>query len=110
MSIPVINNSTTATDSRSSVRSAPGQAAATAGGSRAGQTNNAQTGASQTGVDAVSISTQAGDLQALEASIRELPEVDSARVNTLREQINAGQYTVDSQRLADKILAFENKL
>lgn len=110
MSIPVINNSTTATDSRSSVRSAPGQAASTAGGSRAGQTQNAQTGASQTGVDAVSISTQAGDLQALEASIRELPEVDSVRVNTLREQIDAGQYTVDSQRLADKILAFENKL
>jgi negative regulator of flagellin synthesis FlgM len=109
MSIPTINNSSSAADSRT-VRTSSGQTSAT--GTHAGAKASAagQQPASRARTDEVSISTQAGDLQALENSIRQLPEVDSARVSALREQINAGQYTVDSSRLADKILAFETKL
>lgn len=109
MSIPTISNSTSAADSRT-VRTSSGQTSAT--GSSAGARTSAagQQSTSQARADEVSISTQAGDLQALENSIRQMPEVDSARVNSVREQINAGQYTVDSTRVADKILAFETKL
>jgi len=39
-----------------------------------------------------------------------LPEVNSARVTELRDKINAGEYQIDSRRLADKILAFEKNL
>ncbi|MBU2097653.1 MAG: flagellar biosynthesis anti-sigma factor FlgM [Gammaproteobacteria bacterium] len=109
MSIPTISNSTTAADSRSTVRSSSGQTSATGAGA-SNRASSQQTGTPQTNVDAVSISTQAVDLQALETSIRQLPEVDSARVAELRDKINAGQYNVDSQRVADKILAFEQKL
>jgi negative regulator of flagellin synthesis FlgM len=106
MSIPTISNSTSpATDARSAVKSSTGQTAASssAGSRPTGEQGNA----SQARTDAVSISTQAADLQALETRIRELPEVNAARVSELRDKINAGEYDVDSGRLADKILAFE---
>lgn len=108
MSIPTISNSTPAADSRSTVRSSSGQTSA-AGAGASNRASSQQTGTPQTNVDAVSISTQAVDLQALEASIRQLPEVNAARVVELRDQITSGQYHVDSQRVADKILAFEQK-
>lgn len=111
MSIPTISNSTSATDSRSTVRTSSGQtsAAGTSAGNKASASGQ-QAGTSQARVDEVSISTQAGDLQALESRIRQLPEVNAVRVTELREQISAGKYTVDSARVADKILAFEQKL
>ena len=109
MSIPTISNSTTAPDSRSTVRTSSGQTSA-AGAGASSRAPAQQGGTPQTSVDAVSISTQAVDLQSLEASIRQLPEVNVARVVELRDQINANQYQVDSQRVADKILAFEQKL
>ncbi|MDO8908125.1 MAG: flagellar biosynthesis anti-sigma factor FlgM [Pseudohongiella sp.] len=108
MSIPTISNSTPAPDSRGTVRSSSGQTSATGAGS-SNRASSQQAGTPQTNVDAVSISSQAVDLQALESSIRQLPEVNAARVTELRDQISAGQYNVDSQRVADKILAFEQK-
>lgn len=112
MSIPTISNtSTPATDNRSPVRQSGNQPASTENnstGSGVGNGNVANQGASQT--DAVSISSRAADLQSLETSIRQLPDVDVSRVNALRDQINAGDYVVDSQQVADKILAFERSL
>ncbi len=60
--------------------------------------------------DTVHISAKAIDLQAVEAQLKDLPDVDSARVEELRNQINNGSYQVDSQRLADRIMAFESGL
>ena len=57
--------------------------------------------------DTVHISSQAIDLQGLEAHINELPEVDAARVADLRAQIANGQYEINPSRIADKILGFE---
>lgn len=107
MSIPTTSNSTSlASDSRSAVKTSSGQA--TTGSSAGNRPAVDQGNISQARTDAVSISTQAADLQALETRIRELPEVNAARVSDLRDKINSGQYTVDTGRLADKILAFEN--
>lgn len=60
--------------------------------------------------DTVHISSQAIDLQGLEAHINELPEVDSARVADLRAQIANGQYEINSSQIADRILGFEAEL
>jgi len=60
--------------------------------------------------DTVHISAKAVDLQAVEAQLKDLPDVDSVRVEELRNQINNGTYQVDSQRLAERILAFESEL
>lgn len=105
MSIPTISNtSTTATDNRGTVRQTGTQS-----GAGNGNVGN-QDAAGSKQPDAVSISSRAADLQSLESSIKQLPDTDASRVNALRDQINAGEYVVDSQRVADKILAFERNL
>lgn len=106
MSIPTISNTTTAADNRGGVRQTGTQPGSGAGNGGVGN----QGAASGNQADAVSISTQAADLQALEASIKKLPDTDVSRITELRDKINAGDYVVDSQRVADKILAFERNL
>ena len=57
--------------------------------------------------DTVHISSQAIDLQGLEAHISQLPDVDKVRVAELRTQIATGQHQINPDRIADKILGFE---
>ncbi|MDX1489649.1 MAG: flagellar biosynthesis anti-sigma factor FlgM [Pseudohongiellaceae bacterium] len=71
---------------------------------------SAQKGSVARAGDTVHISSQAIDLQGLEAHINELPEVDSARVADLRAQIANGQYEINPSRIADKLLGFEAEL
>lgn len=102
MSINSIGGNTTPTDPRSSgAQSTSGKTDNTAG--------NRQS-ATGSGADTVNISASAADLQAMEARLAELPEVDSGRVEELRNQIANGEYNIDSQRVADRILAFESDL
>ncbi|MDH7944870.1 flagellar biosynthesis anti-sigma factor FlgM [Pseudohongiella sp. SYSU M77423] len=108
MAISSIGNSSSAPDSRSTVKQTDGQAATGANTSHS-RTDSQGEAQSQT-VDAVSISSRAADLQALESSVRALPDTDAARVSELRDKIQSGNYSVDSLRLADKILAFEKNL
>lgn len=63
----------------------------------------------QTSADSqVKLSSQAQQLQAIEERLRELPEVDSARVEQLRQAIADGSYKPDSGRIADKLIALES--
>lgn len=54
-------------------------------------------------------SAQARLLNGLEAQIRDLPEVDQEKVETITESINSGQYDIDSFSLAHSIIEFELK-
>ncbi|MEH6564865.1 MAG: flagellar biosynthesis anti-sigma factor FlgM [Halopseudomonas sp.] len=56
----------------------------------------------------VNLSQQAQQLQAIEERLRDLPEVDSERVNQIKQAIADGSYQVDSKRIADKLLSFES--
>ena len=69
-------------------------------------TGNNQEAASER--SSVSLSQQAQQLQAIEERLRELPEVDSERVNQIKQAIADGSYQVDSNRIADKLLSFES--
>lgn len=60
--------------------------------------------------DTVRISSQAADLKGLEAHISQLPDVDTSRVTELRNQIANGQYQINYNQVADKILGFEADL
>ncbi|MDP1932914.1 MAG: flagellar biosynthesis anti-sigma factor FlgM [Gammaproteobacteria bacterium] len=60
--------------------------------------------------DTVHISSQAIDLQGLEAHINQLPDVDKARVAELRTQIANGQYQINYDKVAEKILGLESEL
>ena len=75
----------------------------------AASTDNQQQGteASRSGGDSFEISNEAKLLNAVQAQIAEVPEVDQARVDALSQQINSGQYQVDSSALAQDIINFE---
>ena len=55
-----------------------------------------------------SLSPQAQQFQAIEERLRDLPEVDSERVNQIKQAIADGSYQVDSKRIADKLLSLES--
>ena len=60
--------------------------------------------------DVVSLTDQAEKLQALENSIKNQPVVDTKRVESIRSAILDGSYTVNAERTAEKMAAFENLL
>ena len=45
---------------------------------------------------------------ALASAIEQLPELDTARVVDLHNRIISGEYEVDAERVADKLLALES--
>ncbi len=48
--------------------------------------------------------------QHIEELISQLPEIDASRVVRLHNSIMAGEYAVDSERLAQKLLTLETAL
>jgi negative regulator of flagellin synthesis FlgM len=68
-----------------------------------------QTGRPST-MDTVSLTDTAARLRELENSLAKMPVVDSQRVETLQQAIANGSYEVDSGRVAEKMLRFEQDL
>jgi flagellar biosynthesis anti-sigma factor FlgM len=60
--------------------------------------------------DTVALSSQAVDLNALEQRIKQLPDVDAARIVDLHHRIKSGDYRLDSDSIAQKILDLESSL
>ncbi len=60
--------------------------------------------------DTVAFSNQAIDMNVLESRIKQLPDIDAARVVELHNRIMAGEYEIDSERLAGKILDLESSI
>jgi len=52
----------------------------------------------------------ATNLKQIEARVKDLPDVDRARVEALRQRIESGAYEINAGRLADRLLAFERDL
>ena len=68
-----------------------------------------ETGPSSTS-DTVSVSDTAQRLRSLEASIAQLPTVDTQRVEDIRAAIANGSFEIDPARVAEKMMSFENLL
>lgn len=66
--------------------------------------------AAATPTDTVSLTDTAARLRELEAALAGAPDVDSARVEALRQAIAEGKYTIDSVHVADKLVALERDL
>jgi negative regulator of flagellin synthesis FlgM len=62
------------------------------------------------GGDRVNLTASARQLQALTASLAEVPVVNDARVAELRQVLAEGGYEVNPERIAEKLLDMERAL
>jgi len=65
---------------------------------------------SQTSSPTVAVNSQAVDMSALESRIQNLPDIDAARIVELDNRITSGDYTIDSDSIASKILSLESSI
>lgn len=60
-----------------------------------------------TGQDKVSLTDMASRLKTLERKLADQPEVDQTRVDKVRHAMSRGEYRVNPDRVADKMMDFE---
>lgn len=60
--------------------------------------------------ESVHLSQGARSLQNLSEQLKELPDTNQAKVQSLKQAITEGRYEVDSTRVADSMLRFEAQL
>jgi negative regulator of flagellin synthesis FlgM len=63
----------------------------------------------QTG-DQVTLTSSARSLQKLSDAVAQAPVVNAAKVTSIKQALANGTYQVDSGRVADKMIQFENGL
>ena len=61
-------------------------------------------------VESVHITSAAHQMLALQQQIAETPEIDVARVEQLRTDINQNRYQIDAGRITDRLLQLEGDL
>ena len=60
--------------------------------------------------DLLDLTGRARELRALQQDLAKSPEFDAGRVDALKDAVSSGRYEVNSQRIAEKLLAMEAKL
>jgi len=58
-------------------------------------------------VDTLDLTDKARSLKALEAQIKQSPEVDNKRVAELKQALKDGKYEINPARIADKLLSLD---
>lgn len=64
--------------------------------------------AEKSGGDNVSLSANAKGLAQIESEIKDLPEVNSAKVEEIKARIANGEYHIDFEKVAQKMLDIES--
>jgi negative regulator of flagellin synthesis FlgM len=77
---------------------------------RASTALSTATSAPQPSVDSVNITDSARRLFALAQAVQDSPDVDTERVAELQQAIGNGQYTINPDRIADRLLQMEQDL
>jgi len=67
-----------------------------------------QNDTSSSAADRVTLTNTASRLQNIEQQLNNASSIDSARVAEVQSAISSGDYTVDADKIADKMLAFED--
>ena len=77
-----------------------------------GNTNSpsGDSAATQTGSDRVSLTGEARQLQELETRLTSQPVVDSQRVEAVGSTVENGTFTVNPERIAEKMMSLEEAL
>lgn len=60
--------------------------------------------------DRVSLTSTATALQQVEEQLAKLPDVDSSRVEAVKKAIENGSFAIDSNQVAEKLVAFDSAL
>lgn len=68
------------------------------------QATNNETSVQANPQDSVELSSTAQELNRLRQELQNLPEVDEARVEEIRQQISDGSYSVDPAKIASQII------
>jgi flagellar biosynthesis anti-sigma factor FlgM len=71
---------------------------------------NGQDGAPGLAEDTVTLSSAAADVQRLTASLNDVPEIRTDRVQALQQSVQAGTYAVDREKLAGALLDEQPRL
>lgn len=74
-----------------------------------GDKGAAETTAANSG-DRVSLTGEARQLKELENELASRPVVDSQRVEAVRNAVDNGTFSVDAERIADKLISLEQAL
>lgn len=75
-----------------------------------GNTSCDNPAATGNGSDRVSLTGEAVRLKALETELASRPVVDSQRVEAVRSAVENGTFTVNPERIADKLISLEQAL
>jgi len=76
-------------------------------GSKKESSGSNSSSAASSSADRVSLTDTAERLKALEHQLTMQPEIDKARVSDVQNAISNGNYKVDPERVADKMMNFE---
>ena len=69
--------------------------------------DNAKTSDERSNSDSVSLSSGARDIAQIENEILNLPEIDQAKVDAIKARIASGEYHIDFEKVAQKMLDME---
>lgn len=59
--------------------------------------------------DSFTVSQQAEKLRVIESNINTQPDIDGARIESLKTAIDAGQYDINPLRVAEKLIELETQ-
>lgn len=76
--------------------------------SRNEASQSSQNETSSSSADRVTLTNAASRLQNIEQQLSKASSIDDARVAEVQSAISSGDYSIDSDRIADKMLAFED--
>lgn len=96
-------DSQVSTLNKSQSGSKAGKAGSTSSASSSGRSSSAQT-------DTISLTASATQLQELENRIASMPVVDAGIVDSVQQQISTGNFEVNEESTADKLLTSEKNL
>ncbi|MFQ3171202.1 MAG: negative regulator of flagellin synthesis FlgM [Oleispira sp.] len=72
--------------------------------------DNTKTASTAGSGDQVKLSSSSLNIQQVEAQVSKMPDVDDKTIDRIRTAIDSGEYKIDYQQLAGKMLDFEGKL
>ncbi len=86
------------------------RSASTAGRVQAAGTDRSEPVQASAGGDSLRLTGEAASLQTMQRELSSASAVDTARVQSIRQALEAGTYKIDAQAIADRMIDLERQL